>query len=191
MDVQTTAIPGVLLITPKRYADERGWFTELYEADRYRRAGVDAGFIQDNRSLSRPVHTIRGLHFQRPPFAQAKLVQALRGSILDVAVDIRAGSPTFGRHVAAVLTAESGAQLYVPAGFAHGFCTLEPDTEVLYKVSAPYSREHDGGILWHDPALGIEWPAGPDRAIVSDKDRMLPRLAELGPAFTYEDDIHG
>ncbi|MFC7335521.1 dTDP-4-dehydrorhamnose 3,5-epimerase [Rhodocista pekingensis] len=186
MQVETTPIDGVLLITPRRFFDDRGYFAELYQEERYRAAGVEVRFMQDNKSLSRPVYTVRGLHFQRPPVAQAKLVQVLRGSIVDVAVDIRHGSPTFGRHVAVTLSAEAGNQLYVPAGFAHGFCTLEPDTEVHYKVSAPYSREHDGGIHWADPALGIEWPAGPDRAVVSDKDRVLPRLADLGPLFHYE-----
>lgn len=180
MDVRTTTLDGVLIITPKRFGDARGWFSETYQQSRYRDAGVPVGFVQDNMSLSRDIHTVRGLHFQRPSFVQAKLVQAVRGRLLDVAVDLRPGSPTYGQHVAVELDAESGRQLFIPGGFAHGFCTLEPDTQVLYKCSAPYAPAADGGVLWHDPDLAIDWPVGPDRAVVSDKDRGLPRLTDLG-----------
>lgn len=144
--------------------------------------GIDVDFVQDNHSYSREAGTIRGLHFQVGPFAQAKLVRVTRGRILDVAVDIRHGSPSFGRHVASILSADEWNQLFIPAGFAHGFATLVRDTEVQYKVSAPYSALHDKGLLWKDPALGIDWQIEPNAAAVSDKDQSNPRLAEL-PAF--------
>lgn len=185
MQIEETSLPGVLVITPKRFGDERGWFSEVFRDDLFRRAAGDVGFVQDNHSLSRPVGTVRGLHFQRHPTAQGKLIRCIAGAILDVAVDIRVGSPTFGRHVAVELSAETGRQLWVPVGFAHGFCTLVPDTEVVYKVTAPYSAADDGGILWDDPALGIAWPVGPEAALLSDKDRRQPRLADLAPVFTY------
>lgn len=183
LEVVTTALAGVLVLTPKRFGDARGFFSEVYSRQRYRDAGVTAEFIQDNHSYSGPAGTVRGLHFQRPPFAQAKLVRVLRGVILDVVVDLRRGSPTYGRHVAVPLSAADWNQLFVPAGFAHGFCTLEPDTEVFYKVDAYYSAEHDGGILWNDPALGIDWPVAAEAALLSDKDRKLPLLKDLGEIF--------
>lgn len=186
MDVRKTEIEGVLIVTPRRHADPRGFFSETYVRHRYHAAGVAVDFVQDNMSLSREPLTIRGLHFQRHPTAQAKLVQVIQGRILDIAVDIRAGSPTFGRHVAVELDSDSGRQLFIPVGFAHGFCTLAPDTLVSYKVSAPYSPVDDGGILWSDPALGIAWPAGArDGAVVSDKDARLPVLADIGPVFSF------
>jgi len=186
LQVTPLDIPEVKLIVPKRFADARGFFCESYNAARFAAHGIDVAFVQDNHSLSRPTGTLRGLHFQVPPHAQAKLVRVLRGRIFDVAVDIRRGSPSFGRHVARELTAEGGEQLLVPVGFAHGFCTLEPDTEVLYKVSAHYAPEHDKGLLWNDPALGIDWPVDPDAAVLSDKDRRHPTLAELPAYFTHE-----
>jgi len=142
-------------------------------------------FVQDNQSMSAEVGTVRGLHFQLEPKAQGKLVRCVAGAILDVVVDIRKGSPTFGQHVAVELTAENGKQLWVPPGFAHGFCTLAPSTEISYKVTNYYSAEHDRGILWNDPAIGIEWPIEAGKAILSDKDRKQPTLANLPDAFTY------
>jgi dTDP-4-dehydrorhamnose 3,5-epimerase len=185
MQLTATSIPDVWLITPPRFTDRRGYFCEVYNKAALARAGVDLDFIQDNQSLSVQAGTVRGLHFQSPPFAQDKLVRVIRGAILDVAVDIRAGSPTFGRHVAARLDAAAGTQMLVPKGFAHGFVTLEPDTEVVYKVTAPYSREHDLGLLWCDPDLGIDWGVAPATAVVSDKDQKQPRLRDLPAYFTY------
>lgn len=181
MDVQATDIPDVIIITPKRFGDHRGFFSETYNTRTLAAAGIDADFVQDNQSLSAEKGTLRGLHFQRPPMAQDKLVRVTRGAVLDVAVDIRAGSPTFGRHVAVTLSAENWAQLWVPKGFAHGFITLEADTEVLYKVTDYYSPEHDAGIAWNDPALGIDW--GIDDPVLSDKDHDHPVLEALGPVF--------
>jgi len=185
MQIAATAIPEVKEIRPVRHADPRGFFAEIYRADRLREGGIDAAFVQENHSLSVERGVVRGLHFQTPPMAQAKLVRAAAGAILDVAVDIRRGSPTWGRHVAVVLNAAEGNQLYVPEGFAHGFCTLEPNSEVIYKVNRYYSREHDFGLLWNDPALAIAWPVGADAAILSDKDRRQPLLADLPAYFTY------
>lgn len=183
LNIERTALSGVVVLSPKRFDDPRGFFSEVYNKRRYAEAGVTSDFIQDNHSRSGPVGTVRGLHFQRPPFAQAKLVRVLKGAILDVAVDLRRGSPTFGQHVAVELSASAWNQLFVPAGFAHGFCTLEPDTEVFYKVDAYYSAEHDGGILWNDPALNIAWPVSAGQAVLSDKDRRLPLLADVGEGF--------
>lgn len=183
LTIEQTALSGVVVLSPKRFDDPRGFFSEVYNKRRYAEAGVTSDFIQDNHSRSGPVGTVRGLHFQRPPFAQAKLVRVLKGAILDVAVDLRRGSPTFGQHVAVELSAKAWNQLFVPAGFAHGFCTLEPDTEVFYKVDAYYSAEHDGGVLWNDPALDIPWPVSAEQAVLSDKDRRLPLLADIGEGF--------
>lgn len=179
MEVVALAIPDVKLITPRRFVDPRGFFSETFSRRGLIEAGLAADFIQDNHSLSKEPGTVRGLHFQRAPFAQAKLVRILRGAVYDVALDIRPGSPTFGRHVAIELSADTGAQLLIPEGFAHGLCTLEPDTEVLYKVNRDYAPQHEGGILWNDPALGIAWPIAPAEATLSDRDRKWPRLADL------------
>jgi dTDP-4-dehydrorhamnose 3,5-epimerase len=183
MDFIRQQIPDVVEIRPRYFRDARGYFSETYKKSALAEAGVSVDFVQDNKSLSTVPGTIRGLHFQLPPFAQGKLVSCLRGAIYDVAVDIRRGSPTFGQHVGVTLTAEAGNQLYVPVGFAHGFCTLEPDTEVAYKVTAYYSAECDRGVLWSDPAIGIDWPVDPERAQLSDKDRKAPRLAEAPDLF--------
>lgn len=182
---ESLAIPDVILVTPKRHGDARGWFVESYRADVYTGGGVMAAFVQDNHSLSAEVGVIRGLHFQRPPHAQAKLVRCTRGRLLDVAVDIRVGSPWYGQHVSVELSAANGKQLYVPTGFAHGFCTLDPDTELQYKVSDYYSPECDGGVMFDDPALQISWPVTAATAVISDKDRRLPKLADLAPQFIY------
>ncbi|MBD9491394.1 dTDP-4-dehydrorhamnose 3,5-epimerase [Ensifer sp. ENS11] len=177
----------VLLLRPKRFGDDRGWFSEVYNEKAFSGYGITYRFVQDNHSLSVPVGTLRGLHFQTPPFEQAKLVRCIRGRIFDVAVDIRRGSATFGRWVGAELSAENGHQLYVPVGFAHGFVTLEPSTEVTYKVSNLYSPENDGGILWNDPEIGIEWPLpqGVD-PILSFKDRRQPPLRDFDSPFVYD-----
>jgi dTDP-4-dehydrorhamnose 3,5-epimerase len=183
MQVEDTAIPAVKIVTPKRFGDHRGFFSEVYSRKAWRDAGLDYDFVQDNHSYSSELGVIRGLHFQTAPFAQAKLVRVARGRILDVAVDLRRGSPTYGRHVAVELSAANGRQLLVPVGFAHGFCTLEPDCEVLYKVTNVYSPAHDRGLAFDDPALGVEWGVDLSRAVLSDKDRKHPRLADLGPQF--------
>lgn len=177
------AIPDVVLVQPVRHGDARGYFCETYKKPQFDAFGLDLAFVQDNESLSREVGVVRGLHFQTPPMAQAKLVRAVRGAIFDVAVDIRRGSPSFGKWVAATLTAEKGEQLFIPHGFAHGFCTLEPDTLIAYKVDAPYARENDAGIAWDDPALAIDWPVGPGGAVLSDKDRVQPRLRDISSPF--------
>jgi dTDP-4-dehydrorhamnose 3,5-epimerase len=180
--VEPCAVPGVFLITPRRYGDTRGHFAEVYNEFAWSAVGVNCRFIQDNQSLSTFTGTLRGMHFQIPPVAQSKLVRVLQGAIFDVAVDIRAGSATYGKFAAATLSAENGCQLFVPAGFAHGFCTLQPDTEVLYKVDAPYSREHERGLAWNDPAIEIQWPVLADEMKVLDRDQQFPRLDSL-PAF--------
>lgn len=183
MKITPQSIPDVLLIEPKRFGDARGFFSEVWKRSALAAAGFTADFVQDNHSLSREVGVVRGLHFQRPPTPQGKLVRVVRGRILDVAVDIREGSPTYGRHVAAELSAENWCQLWVPRGFAHGFMTLEPDTEVLYKVDGEYDPATDAGIAWDDPALAIEWPIPAGGVILSDKDRTAPRLADIAPPF--------
>jgi len=181
--VEPTAIPDVKVVTPERFGDDRGFFSELYNRQRFAKAGIIAEFIQDNSSFSMSAGTVRGLHFQSEPFAQAKLVRVVRGRILDVAVDLRRSSPTYGKHVAVELSPENGCQLFVPVGFAHGFCTLEPCTGVEYKVSAYYSAAHSHGLFWNDPDLGISWPVDPAIAVLSNKDCQLPRLAELPTYF--------
>jgi dTDP-4-dehydrorhamnose 3,5-epimerase len=176
------------LIQPRRFGDDRGWFSETYHSEKYRALGVDVAFVQDNHSLSRAPWVLRGLHFQSPPYAQDKLVRCLKGRIWDVAVDVRHGSPTFGQWAAAELSEENGRQLFVPVGFAHGFLTLTPDTEVAYKVSAPYSPECDGGLIWNDPLLNVAWPLGGHSPVLSDKDARLPGAAGWTSPFPYEGD---
>lgn len=176
-------IAGLKLVTPKRWGDDRGFFSETHNAATWENAGLHYQFVQDNHSLSRDVGTVRGLHFQTEPFAQDKLVRVVRGRILDVAVDLRKSSPTYGSHVAVELSQENWRQLFVPIGFAHGFVTLEPDTEVLYKVTNFYSPQHDFGLAWDDPDLAIKWPVAPQDAMLSAKDRKWPRLRELADVF--------
>ena len=183
MVVEDTALPGVKIITPRKHGDHRGYFSEVYRQDALANAGLSLQFVQDNHSLSAQAGTLRGLHFQAPPFAQDKLVRVLRGAILDVAVDLRASSATFGRHVAVELSATNWRQLLVPIGFAHGFCTLEPDTEVFYKVTNYYSAAHDLGLAWDDAALAIAWPVDVRSAVLSDKDRRFPVLKDLPAVF--------
>lgn len=183
MDITELAIPDVKLLRPKKFGDHRGFFSETWNRRTLAAAGMDLDFVQDNQSLSADVGTVRGLHFQTPPFAQDKLVRVVRGAIFDVAVDLRRDSPTFGQHVSAVVSAAEWNQILVPVGFAHGFCTLEPDTEVIYKVTNYYSPAHDCGMLWNDPALGIAWPVAADQAVLSDKDRKQPPLSALETLF--------
>jgi dTDP-4-dehydrorhamnose 3,5-epimerase len=183
MQFEETDIPAVKIVTPKKHGDARGFFSEVYKQSDWEAAGLDYRFVQDNHSYSAPVGTLRGLHFQTPPVAQDKLVRVIRGRILDIAVDIRRSSPTFGQHVGVELSAENWRQLFIPAGFAHGFVTLEPDTEVLYKVTALYSPAHDRGLAYDDPDIAIEWPAPPGGLILSDKDKRWPRLRDLADAF--------
>ena len=185
MNVERFAIADIALLRPRRFGDDRGYFAETFHARNFAENVAPFEFVQDNEALSGAVGTLRGLHFQRNPMAQGKLVRAIKGAILDVAVDIRHGSPTFGLHVAARLDAAQGAQLWVPPGFAHAYCTLEPDTIVAYKVTNYYSPADDGGILWNDPALGIDWPLPAGGAVLSDKDTKLPKLADLPVTFTY------
>ncbi|TWA53610.1 dTDP-4-dehydrorhamnose 3,5-epimerase [Azospirillum baldaniorum] len=182
MQVTPTALPDVRLIVPKRFGDARGYFVETWSARTFAGHGLERDWVQDNQSLSAMPGTVRGLHYQLEPQAQTKLVRVLRGRILDVALDIRRGSPTFGRHVAVELSADGLEQLLVPVGFAHGFCTLEPDTIVAYKVDAFYSHECERAILWNDPALGIAWPSVAG-AVVSDKDMVAPPLAAAADLF--------
>jgi dTDP-4-dehydrorhamnose 3,5-epimerase len=170
------------LITPKRFGDSRGFFCETYNARAFAEAGIVSVFVQDNHSLSRERGTVRGLHFQAPPRAQEKLMRVFRGRILDIILDLRKFSPTYGKHVAVEIGADDGRQLYVPAGFAHGFCTLEPDTEVFYKVTDFWAPECEGGVWWNDPALGIAWPEFAGAQVVT-KDAALPRLSDLVTPF--------
>lgn len=188
MKIRTLNIEGPLLIEPRRFHDLRGFFSETFNAAELAKHGVDCCFTQDNVSLSTASGTVRGLHFQRPPYAQAKLIRVIRGAIFVVAVDVRVGSPTYGKHVGIELTAENGLQLYVPSGFAHGSATLRPLTEISYKVSAPYAPDHELGIFWDDPALRIRWPVSPEDAVLSPKDRSLPVLKEIESPFDYEDE---
>lgn len=180
--IQSAAIPDVKLLSPKKFGDHRGFFSETYKRNQWAAAGFDLEFVQDNHSMSAEKGVLRGLHFQTPPHAQDKLIRVVRGSILDVAVDIRHASPTFGKHVSVALSAENWNQLLVPKGFAHGFVTLEPHTEVIYKVTDYYAPECDKGLLWNDPALGINWGVPTDQAILSDKDKKHPMLKDL-PAY--------
>jgi dTDP-4-dehydrorhamnose 3,5-epimerase len=176
----------VVKITPKRFADARGWFSETYQRDRFLAAGVDADFVQDNQSYSAPAFTLRGIHFQTPPHVQAKLVRCLRGRIWDLAIDLRRGSPSYGKWVAAELSGDKGEQLYIPGGFGHAFLTLEPDCEVAYKTSDFYAPDCDGGIRWDDPSLAIPWPLAGRLPELSDKDKALPLLSEFASPFPYD-----
>jgi dTDP-4-dehydrorhamnose 3,5-epimerase len=182
LDIRPTTIAAVKLLTPKKIDDGRGFLSEVYKRSELEAAGLFLEFVQENHLFSERAGTVRGLHFQIPPFAQDKLVRVVRGRILDVAVDLRRSSPTFGRHVATELSAENWRQLLIPKGFAHGLCTLEPNTEVVYKATNYYSRECDRGLLWNDPDLGIEWPVSESTSCTSDADRTHPRLREL-PVF--------
>jgi dTDP-4-dehydrorhamnose 3,5-epimerase len=185
MNYERLRIPDVILFAPQRIADARGFFSETFRQDVFDAVVGPSTFVQDNHSYSEDAGVIRGLHFQRPPHAQGKLVRVVRGAIFDVAVDIRIGSPTFGQHVGAMLSAQNWRQLWIPVGFAHGFCVLEPKTEVIYKASNYYSPADDLGIAFDDPALAIEWPVPPETAQLADRDRRHPKLEELQPYFRF------
>lgn len=186
MEVIETRLPGVVMVTPRRFGDPRGFFSEVYNRRAYAEHGIGVEFVQDNHSLSRQAGVVRGLHYQAPPHAQDKLVRVAAGRIMDVAVDVRRGSPHYGQWVGVELSAEIGNQLFVPKGFLHGFATLEPDCQVLYKCSDFYAPDCDGNVRFDDPAIGIDWGIDPAAAILSDKDRAAPLLAEFDSPFVYE-----
>jgi dTDP-4-dehydrorhamnose 3,5-epimerase len=186
MKIEPQKIPEVLLITPPKFSDSRGFFSETWSSAKLGAAGFTENFVQDNQSLSTTPGTIRGLHCQIAPNPQGKLVRVIKGSIWDVAVDIRTGSPTYGQQVAAVLSEENWQQLWIPAGFLHGFCTLEPYTEVIYKVTGDYDRAAERAVIWNDATLNLPWPVEPGAELLSDKDKVLPSLADCEPWFTYK-----
>jgi dTDP-4-dehydrorhamnose 3,5-epimerase len=179
-------VDGPLLLKPTRHGDQRGYFSEIFREDGFAKLVPGLSFVQDNHSRSAAKGTLRGLHFQRPPMAQSKLVRVVRGAVLDVAVDVRSGSSTYGRHVAVELSDENGLQFFIPQGFLHGFCTLTDDVDFLYKVDNYYSPEHDGAVTFDDPDLGIRWPFEASDLIVSAKDRSAPRLCDLSDIFPHD-----
>ena len=183
MEVIETAIPDVKLLVPTKHGDHRGFFSETYNKQMMLEAGIDLDFVQDNHSMSADRGVLRGLHYQSPPFGQDKLVRVTKGSVLDVAVDLRKSSPTYGQHITAELSAENWTQILVPIGFAHGFVTLEPDTEVIYKVTNYYAPDNDGGLLWSDPDVGVDWPIDKADLTLSDKDKVQPLLKDLPTIF--------
>jgi len=180
-------LPGVIEVTPKKFGDDRGFFSEVWNEDKYAEGGISEQWVQDNHSVSAVPGTLRGLHYQLPPYAQAKLVRVARGRVFDVAVDIRKGSPHFGKWVGIEISAEKWNQLYIPAGFAHGFMTLEADTEFLYKVSGQYSADHDRSIRYDDPEIAIDWPLDGLDVMLSEKDRAAPALKDADITFVYEE----
>jgi dTDP-4-dehydrorhamnose 3,5-epimerase len=186
VEITSLNIAEVKLLVPQIHRDARGFFSETWSRRDLEAAGIATEFVQDNHSLSAEIGTLRGLHFQAPPHAQGKLLRVARGAVFDVAVDIRVGSPTYGQHVTAILSAENWTQIWIPAGFAHGYCTLEPNTEVIYKVTDYYAPECDRGLQWDDATLGIRWPVDPASVRLSDKDRKQPALKEMPPAFVFE-----
>ena len=183
MKVESLAIDSVKLITPRRFQDPRGFFSETWKDGAFAEAGVAGPFVQDNHAVSNGIGVLRGLHCQIGPNAQGKLVRCTRGAIYDVAVDIRRGSPTYGRYVGAEISAENWTQIWVPVGFLHAYITLTADTEVIYKVTAPYDKAAERGAIWNDPDIGIEWPVSADQVILSDKDKILPLLRDLPELF--------
>lgn len=185
-EFKPTALEGVTVIVPKRFADSRGFFSETWNRKSLAEAGIETEFVQDNHSLSHPVGTVRGLHYQSPPHAQAKLVRCGRGRIFDVAVDIRRGSSTYGQWFGIELSAENGKQLLVPAGYLHGFMTLEPDSEVYYKCSDYYAPECDGAVRWDDPDIGIDWPDTGGQVVLSEKDAAAPSFADFHTPFDFQ-----
>ncbi len=183
IDIQPTELDGVLVITPARFGDDRGFFSETYNERRFTEAGINLRFVQDNHSRSAKKGTVRGLHFQAPPFAQAKLVRVTAGSIIDIAVDARPASPDYGKHVSVELSAQNGAQLFIPEGFLHGFVTLEPETHVVYKVNNYYDRDCDGAVRWNDPDLAIDWGVNAGEAVLSEKDALAPSWRDFKSPF--------
>ena len=186
MKIEPLNIPEVLLITPPKFGDSRGFFSETWSAAKLAAQGFTEHFVQDNHSLSAQPGTIRGLHCQLAPSIQGKLVRVVKGAIWDVAVDIRHGSPTYGKYAAAILSEANWAQLWIPGGFLHGFCTIEPNTEVIYKVTADYDRAAERAVIWNDPTLALPWPVEPGKALLSDKDMTAPRLADCEPWFSHQ-----
>jgi dTDP-4-dehydrorhamnose 3,5-epimerase len=185
MKIERLHIPEVLLITPPKFGDTRGFFSETWSAAKLKAQGFDAHFVQDNQSFSAQAGTIRGLHCQIAPSVQGKLVRVIKGAIWDVAVDIRHGSPTYGQFAAAELSEANWAQLWIPGGFLHGFCTIQPNTEVIYKVTADYDKAAERAVIWNDPTLNLPWPVAPGDALLSDKDKILPGIEAVEPWFTY------
>lgn len=183
MKVDALEIADVKLITPPRFKDARGFFSETWKQSAFAEAGIPGPFIQDNHAVSTGVGVLRGLHCQIGPNAQGKLVRCVKGAIYDVAVDVRHGSPTFGRYVGAEISSGNWAQIWVPVGFLHAYCTLTEDTEVIYKVTGPYEKAAERGVIWNDPDIGIKWPVDADKVILSDKDKVLPRLRDLPVLF--------
>jgi len=186
MQIIDTDIPGVKIVDPIRHGDERGWLSELWNCDALTEPGIPASFDQDNLTYSADTGVVRALHFQVPPYEQGKLIVCLAGAIYDVALDIRVGSPTFGKHVSITLRSDQSRQLWVPPGFAHGYCTTEPNTLVFYKMTAPYRADAAGGVSWHDPALGISWPIAAGDAIANARDNSWPILADLESPFRFD-----
>jgi dTDP-4-dehydrorhamnose 3,5-epimerase len=182
MDIRTLQIPGPIVITPRKFSDPRGFLSETYSEELFRAHVAPVGFVQENHSYSEHANTIRGIHFQVPPYAQGKLVRVVRGAISDVAVDLRRGSSSYGRHVTVELSAENWSQLWIPEGFGHGFCTLEPHTEVIYKLTAPYHPDSERGIAWNDPDLAIGWPFQQEPHL-SDRDRTHPHFSDISVYF--------
>ena len=185
MLIEKTELDGVLILTPTRHGDARGFFSESWNAARMREAGLAYDFVQDNHSVSATKGTVRGLHYQSPPHAQAKLVRCGRGALFDVAVDFRAGSPTWGKWVGVDLTQDNGRQLMIPAGFLHGFVTRSPDTEIIYKCTDYYAPDCDGAVRWDDPDIGIDWGLAPADAVLSEKDARAPRLSDVSSPFRF------
>ena len=185
MKLSRLSIPDVLLFEPKRFGDERGFFSEVYNARDFAEADLSYDWVQINHAMSVEKGTLRGLHFQAPPYAQSKLIRVTRGAVFDVAVDIRAGSPTFGAWVSVILSAKAWNQVLIPRGFAHGYLTLEPETEVVYNVDDYYAPEADSGVIWNDPDLAIDWPLDGIEPVLSGKDHVLPQLAEIDSPFKY------
>ncbi len=184
MEIETTQIPDCVIITPPRFGDDRGFFSESYNKQKLQEQGIEIDFVQDNHSMSATLGTLRGLHYQAPPFAQDKLVRVTKGAVMDVAVDVRKGSPSFGQHVAVELSAENGKQLLIPKGFLHGFVTLKPNTEFFYKVSDYYSAEHDGSVAWNDADLAVQW-GFEEKPVLSEKDQAAPKFANWDNPFIY------
>jgi dTDP-4-dehydrorhamnose 3,5-epimerase len=183
MELIDMEIPQVKLLIPKKHGDARGFFSETYSSKAMKDLGLNVDFVQDNHSLSASKGVLRGLHYQLPPKAQAKLIRVVHGAILDVAVDIRRGSPTFGRHVSAIISAKNWRQIFVPVGFAHGFVTLEPNTQVIYKVTDYYSPAHERGIAWNDPELAIDWNIDSSQTMLSERDKVHPLLKDQADIF--------
>ncbi|MEK9966026.1 MAG: dTDP-4-dehydrorhamnose 3,5-epimerase [Rhodospirillaceae bacterium] len=187
MEIAKTDIPGVLIVDPGRHEDERGWLSEVWNPSAFAAIGLDISFVQDNQSHNPKAGVVRALHFQVPPHAQDKLIVCLSGAVYDVAVDLRVGSPTYGQHVGLHMSADDTRQMWIPAGLAHGYCSLEDDTRVLYKLTSPFVPEASGGILWNDPELGIDWPLAPGTERVNARDNSWPGLSAFESPFRWED----